>query len=153
MLLTATLGEKVVSKTSAETLGTIDGVVVDPESRQITGLRLGKGRKAKIVPWHQVAGVGTAAAIVEHDDALRDPADPIEQRYAAGDITLIGALVLSDHGNAHGTIADVEYDDDSGAITSIRTSRSDTIDAERLRAVGTYAWIVAAGDDETNGAL
>jgi DNA/RNA endonuclease YhcR with UshA esterase domain len=97
--------------------------------------------------------VGTAAAIVERDDALRDPADGDEQRYANGDIALVGGLVLSDRGNAHGTIADVEYDDDTGTITSIHTSQSNTIDAQRLLAVGTYAWIVAAGDEELGGTL
>lgn len=153
MLLTTTLGEKVVSKASAETLGTVDGVVIDAGLRKITGLRLGKGRKAKIVPWDQVAGVGTAAAIVEHDDALREPIDGVELRYAGGDIAVIGGLVLSDRGNAHGTIADIEYDGDTGTLTSIRTSQSTTIDAQRLRAVGTYAWIVAAGDDELGGTL
>jgi hypothetical protein len=44
-------------------------------------------------------------------------------------------------------VVDVEYDDNSGAFTSIRT-QSDTIASDRLRAVGTYAWVVAAADDE-----
>ena len=121
MLLTTTLGEKVVSKASAETLGSVDGVVIDAANRKITGLRLGKGRKAKIVPWDTVSGVGTAAVIVREDDALRDPADGVEQRFASGDIALIGGLVLSDRGNAHGTVTDIEYDADTGALTSIQT--------------------------------
>lgn len=153
MLLTTTLGEKVVSKASAETLGSVDGVVIDAASRTITGLQLGRGRKAKIVPWARVSGVGTAAVIVEEDDALRDPADGVEQRFASGDVTLIGGLVLSDRGNSRGTVADVEYDADTGALTSIHTSQSTTIDAERLRAVGGYAWVVTADDDELGDAL
>jgi sporulation protein YlmC with PRC-barrel domain len=153
MLLTTTLGEKVVSKASAETLGSVDGVVIDAANRKITGLRLGKGRKAKIVPWDTVSGVGTAAVIVEEDDALRDPADDVEQRFASGDITLIGGRVLSDRGNSRGTVADVEYDGDTGALTSIHTSQSTTIDADRLRAIGAYAWVVTAADDELGRAL
>ena len=153
MLLTTTLGEKVVSKASAETLGTVDGVVIDAASHKITALRLGKGRKAQVVPWSEVSGVGTAAVIVDRDEALRDPAEGAEERYASGDVPLIGALVLSDRGNSRGTVVDVEYDGDTGAITSISTSQSTTIDAERMRAVGTYAWVVAAGDDELGTAL
>jgi sporulation protein YlmC with PRC-barrel domain len=152
MLLTTTLHEKVVSKTSAETLGSVDGVVIDAATGKITGLRLGKGRRAKIVPWDTVSGVGTAAVIVENDDALRDPAEGAEQRFASGDITLIGGLVLSDRGNALGTVTDVEYDADTGALTSILTSQSTTIDAERLRAIGAYAWVVTATDDELGNA-
>lgn len=153
MLLTTTLGEKVVSKASADTLGSVEGVVIDAASHKITAVQLGKGRKAKMVPWDEVTGVGTAAVIIEHDAALRDPAEGAEQRYAGGDVALIGGLVLSDRGNSRGTVADVEYNGDTGALTSIRTSQSTTIDAERLRAVGTYAWVVTAGDDELGGAL
>jgi len=153
MQLTTTLGENVVSKSTAETLGSVDGVVIDAASRRITALRLGKGRKAKVVPWEQVSGVGTAAVIVEKDESLRAPADGIEQRYASGDVALIGGLVLSDQGNSQGTVVDVEYDGDTGTLTSIRTSKSDAIDADRLRAIGTYAWVVAGGDDEFGGTL
>lgn len=153
MLLTTTVNEKVVSKASAETLGSVDGVVIDAANRKITGLRLGKGRKAKIVSWETVSGVGTAAVIVENDNALRDPADGVEQRFASGDIALIGGLVLSDRGNSRGTVADVEYDADTGALTSIHTSQSATIDAARLRAIGAYAWVVTADDDELGDAL
>jgi sporulation protein YlmC with PRC-barrel domain len=153
MLLTTTLGEKVVSKASAETLGSVDGVVIDAATHKITALQLGKGRKAKVVAWSDLTGVGTAAVIVDHDGALRDPAEGDEQRFAGGDIALIGGLVLSDRGNSQGTVADVDYDGDTGTITSIHTSHSRTIDAERLRAVGSYAWIVAASDDELGGTL
>jgi uncharacterized protein YrrD len=146
MLLTTTLGENAVSKASAEELGTVTGVFIDAPSRKIAALQVGKGRKAKVVSWDAVSGVGSAAVIVNDDDALREPGER-EQRYVGGDIKVIGGLVLSDLGNAHGNVVDVEYDDNTGAITSIRT-QSDTIASDRLRAVGTYAWVVAAADDE-----
>jgi uncharacterized protein YrrD len=146
MLLTTTLGEDAVSKESAETLGPVTGVVLDAPSRKITALQVGKGRKARVVSWDAVSGVGTAAVVVEDDEALRDPNER-EQRYVGGDVEVIGGLVLSDLGNAHGTVVDVEYDEHTGEIMSIRT-QSAVIDAERLRAVGTYAWVVTAADDE-----
>jgi uncharacterized protein YrrD len=146
MLLTTTLGENAVSKESAETLGSVTGIVLDAPSRKITALQVGKGRKAKVVSWDAVSGVGSAAVVVEDDDALRDPNER-EQRFVGGDVAVIGGLVLSDLGNAHGTVVDVEYDENSGAITSIRTE-SAVIESERLRSVGSYAWVVAAADDE-----
>ena len=142
MQLTTTLGEKVVSKTSAETLGTVDGVVVDVSDRRLKAVRLGKGRKAKLISWDALSGVGSAAVIVEGDDALRDPAEP-EQRQASGDVAVIGALVLSDAGNAQGTVVDVEFEADTGALVAIHTTHGPHVSAERLLAVGPYAWIVA----------
>jgi uncharacterized protein YrrD len=146
MLLTTTLAENAVSKESAETLGSVTGVVIDAPSRKITAVQVGKGRKARVVAWDALSGVGEAAVIVADDDALRDPNER-EQRYVGGDVEVIGGLVLSDLGNAHGNVVDIEYDEHTGAITSIRT-QSAVIDAERLRAVGSYAWVVAAADDE-----
>jgi uncharacterized protein YrrD len=146
MLLTTTLGEKAVSKASAETLGSVTGVIIDAASRTITALQVGKGRKAKVVSWDSVSGVGSAAVVVDDDDALHDPNER-EQRYVGGDVDVIGGLVLSDLGNAHGNVVDVEYDENTGTITAIRTE-SGAIESERLRAVGSYAWVVAAADDE-----
>lgn len=146
MLLSTTLGENVVSKASAEQLGSVDGVVIDPTTQRITALQVGRGRKARVVPWEAVAGVGTAAVVVDGDDALREPTAD-EHRYTGGDVTVIGGLVLSDRGNARGDVVDVDYDETSGRLLSIRT-KSSTIEADRLRTIGTYAWVVTADPDE-----
>lgn len=146
MLLTSTLGENVVSKASAETLGSVQGVVVDAGARTLAAVQVGKGRKARVVPWASISGVGSAAVVVDDEDAPREPTDD-EDRYVGGSVKVIGGLVLSDRGNAHGDIVDLEYDEETGAVVSIRT-RTATIAAERLHSIGSYAWVVAAGDDE-----
>ena len=146
MLLTTTLGENVVSKASAETVGSVEGVVIDAQARTVVALQVGKGRKARVVPWTSVNGVGTAAVVVDDDASVREPTDD-EDRYVGGSVKVIGGLVLSDRGNAHGDIVDVEYDEDTGGVISIRT-RTATIAADRLRSIGSYAWVVEAGDDE-----
>ena len=148
MLLTATLGERIVSKETAETLGSVDGVVIEAEQRRLVALTSGKGRKVRVIPWGEVSGVGSAAVVVERDDAAREPAEGNERQQARGDTALMGGLVLSDRGNALGAVVDVEYDAATGALTSIRTSQSLTLSGDRLRAIGSYAWIVVAGDDE-----
>ena len=151
MLLSETLGERVVSKASAETLGSADGVIIDPESRRIVAVRTGKGKKARVIPWDALSGVGDAAVVVDDDDAVRDPEAGAEHDQAADDVKLLGGLVLSDRGNAHGTVTDVAFDAASGTIEEIRTSRSMTIGADRMRSIGHYAWIVSAGDEELGG--
>jgi uncharacterized protein YrrD len=151
MLLSETLGERIVSKASAETLGSADGVVVDPGSRRIVAVRTGKGRKARVIPWETLSGVGDAAVVVEHDDAVRSPDEGREHDQATDAVKVLGGLVLSDRGNEHGTITDLVFDPASGAVEEIRTSRSTTITGERIRSIGRYAWIVAAADDELGG--
>jgi uncharacterized protein YrrD len=153
MQLASAIGEKVVSKSSAETLGTVEGVVIDPEPRTITAVRLGKGRKARLVSWGSITGFGPDAVVVENDDAVREPNDELEARWTDGGIGLIGARVLSDRGNEHGAIADIEFDETSGALIAIEPTRGNGLPAERLLAVGSYAWIVSAADDEAQPAL
>jgi uncharacterized protein YrrD len=151
MLLSETLGERVVSKASAETLGTADGVIVDPGAPRIVAVRIGKGRKARVIPWEALSGVGDAAVVVEHDDALREPGEGREHDQATDAVRVLGGLVLSDRGNEHGTVSDLVFDAASGTVEEIRTSRSARIAGARIRSIGHYAWIVAAADDEVGG--
>lgn len=151
MLLSDALGERIVSKASAETLGTADGVIIDPATPRIVAIRSGRGRKARVIPWETLSGVGDAAVVVEHDDAVRNPEAGAEHDQATDDIKVLGGLVLSDRGNEHGTVTDVAFDAESGTVEEISTSRSMTIAGARLRSIGHYAWIIEAADDELGG--
>jgi len=153
MRLASALGEKIVSKSSAETLGAFDGVVVDATARAITAVRTGKGRKARLVSWDAISAFGPDAVVVTDDDSLRDPADDDEERWTDGTIDVIGARVLSDRGNEHGTVADIEFDGESGALITIETTVGAPVTADRLRAAGSYAWVVVAADDEATAPL
>jgi uncharacterized protein YrrD len=148
MLLTDTLGERIVGRDTAETLGSVDGVVIDAAQKTIAALRSGKGRKTKVIPWSAVTGIGDAAVVIEATDAMREPNDGAEEQQARGDVAVLGGRLLSDLGNEHGTVVDIEYDTGTGAIASIRTSQSSEIAAERIRSIGSYAWVIAASDDE-----
>jgi uncharacterized protein YrrD len=153
MQLASALGEKVVSKSSAETLGSVDGVVIDPKPGTITAVRLGKGRKARLFSWASITAFGPDAVVVEDDDAVHEAADELEVRWVDGGFDVIGARVLSDHGNEHGAIVDIEFDDATGALVNIQPTQGAVIAADRLLAVGSYAWIVAADDDEAQPPL
>ena len=52
----AASGRKVVSRKSAEGLGTVAHIVVDVKRRQVASLVVGKGRKALLVDWEHVSG-------------------------------------------------------------------------------------------------
>ena len=80
----AASGRKVVSRKSAEGLGTLAHIVVDVKRRQVASLVVGKGRKALLVDWEQVSGFGPDAVMVVDESALHPPRDDRENAAADG---------------------------------------------------------------------
>ncbi len=76
----------------------------------------GKGRKALLVPWEQVSDLRPAAVMITDETALQEPRDDHEQASADGRLELVGRHALSDTGNDLGTVTDVVFDQDTGAI-------------------------------------
>lgn len=137
-------GRQVVSRASAEKLGELRNVVVDPATRTVVAVQVGKGRKARIVDWTSLSGLGEAAVVVDTEASLREPHDGREHALVHGDVTLLGALVLSDAGDAQGSLEDVDLDETTGALLVLRTSAG-LVDAGRLLGIGSYAVVVSAG--------
>jgi uncharacterized protein YrrD len=134
MHLSELRGRRVVSRTSAETLGTVDDLVLAPNPWAVSALVIGKGRKAQAVLWPQIVGLGPDAVVVSGDDAATE-------RPAAH--SPMGRLALSELGNAAGAITDVEFDESSGALISLATEAA-LIEGDRLMADGPYALVIAA---------
>ncbi|HEX4016557.1 MAG TPA: PRC-barrel domain-containing protein [Frankiaceae bacterium] len=136
MHLSELRGRRVVSRSSAETLGEVGDVLLSPEPWTVSALVVGKGRKAQAVAWSQIVGIGPDAVVVTDDDAAG----------SQGDRSPMGRLALSELGNAAGTVTDVEFDESSAALISLATD-SVLIEGDRLMADGPYALIVAARAD------
>jgi uncharacterized protein YrrD len=139
-------GERVLSRATAEQLGTLRHVVVDPAARRIVALHVdGRRKRAQFVDWERIVGFGPDAIVVEGEDALRGPAGGEEVAVASGKRSVVGQLALSDRGDGLGSVQDVEFDEGSGALHGVVTD--DGIHpAERLRAIGTYCVILRAED-------
>ena len=137
----AASGRKVISRTSAEELGTLAHIVVDVKRRQIVSLVVGKGRKALLIAWEQVSGFGPDAIMIADDTALQEPRDDGEQAAADGKLELIGKRALSDSGNDLGNVTDVVFDPDTGAIQSILVDDRE-YPAVSLLGAGSFAVIV-----------
>ena len=135
MHLSELRGRRVVSRSSAETLGDVSDVLLSPTPWTVSALVLGKGRKAQAIAWPQIVGIGPDAVVVTDDDA------PSEQT----DRSPMGRLALSELGNAAGAVTDVEFDETTGALISLATETV-LIEGDRLMADGPYALIVAARD-------
>ncbi len=134
MHLSELRGRRVVSRTSAETLGDVNDLLLSPNPWSVCALVLGKGRKAHTVDWSRIVGIGPDAVVVTDDDAAGDRPQARSP---------VGRLALSELGNAAGTVTDVEFDETNGALIALATD-SVLIEGDRLMADGPYALIVAA---------
>ena len=115
----AASGRRVVSRTTAEELGKLAHIVIDVKRRRVTSLVVKKGRKAVLIAWDQVSGFGPDAVMIADETALHEPRDDHEHAAADGKLDLVGKRTLSDTGNDLGTVTDVVFEPNTGAIESI----------------------------------
>ncbi len=137
----AASGREVISRTTAEELGKLTHIVIDVKRGQVGSLVVGKGRKALLIAWEQVSGFGPDAIMIADETALQEPRDDREQAAADGKLELLGKPALSDTGNDLGTVTDVIFDPDTGAIESILLDDREQ-PAASLRGAGSFAVIV-----------
>jgi uncharacterized protein YrrD len=134
MHLSELKGRRVVSRTTAETLGDVHDLFIGVNPGAVTALQIGKGRKAGAVQWDKIVGIGPDAVVIADDEAMGPPPDTTSP---------MGRLLLSELGNAAGAVNDVEFDDTTGTLISLATETV-LIEGDRLLADGPYAIIVAA---------
>lgn len=137
-------GERVMSRASAEPVGKVRHVVIDPASRRIVAVHVdGRKKKAQLVDWSSITGFGPDSVMVESEDALRAPREGHELDVASGRLDLKGRMVLGDDGVALGDLADIEFDEGSGDLLALVVGER-SLDAARLRAIGSYCLLVTA---------
>ena len=101
--LRSLLGRPVVATDTAEQLGSVDTVVVDPAQQRIVALHLGS-KSAHFLAWADVNAVGDDAVMAASATAARDPQGPLEERVAAGVGVKPGQRVLDDGGDEFGHV-------------------------------------------------
>lgn len=137
------IGRRVVSGGSAEALGELDGVLVDPSSRRVTDLYVRHGRSDTFVSWDEIDAVGPDAIVLGAEAAPHAPDTDREKAAASGKLAILGKRVLDDLGFAHGELADLDFDSETGALTSL-TVEDATLAPEALLGIGTYAVVIRA---------
>jgi sporulation protein YlmC with PRC-barrel domain len=138
---TAAVGRKVVSRTSAAEVGSLSRLVVDVATRQVTALVVDKGRKARIIEWTALSGFGPDAVVVADDDAVRPPADETDKAAVGGTFELVGKRALTDLGTELGTVDDVLFDPQTGALEKLLVG-ANRYPASTLLGNGSYAVIL-----------
>jgi uncharacterized protein YrrD len=137
-------GRKVISTADAETIGRVEGYLVDPATHSVAALRLAKVRgEATVVSWSDLHTFGPDAVTVSGADRLRAPRDEAERTRASKELQVIGKQVLTDAGNLLGAVVDVEFDPTSGVITAWDLGESGVVEGGRTVGLGSYALIVA----------
>lgn len=110
------VGRKVISRASAQELGTVSHLLVDAQRRRVAAVIIGRGRKAQLVDWSALSGFGPDAVMVGEEGALRPPADERERAAADGKLELVGKRALTERGNELGTVGDVTFDSGTGEL-------------------------------------
>jgi sporulation protein YlmC with PRC-barrel domain len=141
-----TAGRKLISRASAQDLGTVAHLLVDASRGHIAAVVVGRGKKARLVDWDALTGFGPDAVMVGDEAALRPPADDRERLAVDGKLELLGQRALTELGNEIGAVDDVTFDTATGALESLRVGDREFA-AGAMLGIGSYA-VVLADDGE-----
>ena len=135
-------GQRVLTQTGAQSMGSIRRLLLDPRASAIVAAELeGVVGTDTILKWPSVASIGRDAVMVESAEAVRGPQTEMEQRLVAGDLDLQGKQVLDEGGDALGPLDDIEFDERSGRLTALVVP-GHALPLDRVLAVGPDAIIV-----------
>lgn len=142
MLFSDARKSDVVNTGTATKVGRVDGFVVATGPARVALLRLGKvAGDGTLVSWEDVQGFGFDAVTVADASVIRVPSGEWEQRADSRELEIIGKRVLSERGDELGEITDVDFDPETGTVTTFITGR-EAIGGDRLIGHGRYAAVV-----------
>ena len=146
MKFSETKGRKVVAMSTADTVGQVRGFLVDPASRSVVALRLKKTDQGDVLRWKDLTAFGVDAITVGDPTAITE-LDGELKALRGKRRRLLKKRVLSTGGDELGTVADVEFDPDTGTLTNIMLHEDAEVSADRLVGIGSYAVVVKEKPD------
>ena len=141
MLLSEVGGHKVVSTSTAQTVGHIAGLVIDPRRGRVVAITLKRAGRANTVPWEDITAFGADAVTVPDETVAVEPSDTIRELNGTAR-RLPGKRLLSASGKELGALDDVAFDPTSGELTALLATGGE-LPADRLVDAGSYAVIVS----------
>ncbi len=143
MLFSEAVGQRVVSTTSAATVGHVGSLVIDPAAQRVVALSLKKTPvTGSLLPWSDITAFGADAVTVASESQIIEE----EGRYAELNSkahVILKKRILNTAGLQVGTVRDVDFDPADGRILGILTD-DQPIDGRALIGVGSYAVVVRA---------
>jgi len=144
MELRAVRGRPVITVDSGERLGEIQDVYIDPQQRRIALLRIRRtSGDINDVAFEDVHSIGADAVMLPSRDVLRLAGDH-SQTFLDID-ELVRLRVVTEQGEARGTVDDAEFDPASGALTAFVISppgiggllgRRQSVPIDQVRTIG-----------------
>ncbi|CAN5419136.1 hypothetical protein BH09ACT12_BH09ACT12_14690 [soil metagenome] len=146
MLYSDLKGRKLVDTSSADSIGKVDGLLLDPASRTVAALEFKKTDHGSVVAWDDLTAVGADAVTVAGASVVTDPDGQLAD-LATKDGQVLKKRVLSDAGEDLGAVRDIDFDPQSGALVALVVGdkkHPGTVAGARLLGVGSYAVVVKA---------
>lgn len=140
MLFSEVSGRKVVSISTAETVGQIADFVIDPQTRSLVALKVKKTDQGDTLLWTRITAFGADAVTVPAAEVIIDADDAVAV-LSGKDHHPIGKRILTTAGEDLGPVADVDFDPENGRLITL-TLATGGIAGERLIAIGAYAVVV-----------
>lgn len=135
-------GRQVVSTSTADTVGKVHELVVDPATRTVLALELKKTDSGDTLRYTDITAFGEDAVTVTGADKITDAGEDVAALLGKGHHVL-GKRMLSSAGVELGTVKDVEFSPESGRVTALHLDDGE-VSGARLLGVGSYAVVVAA---------
>ena len=119
---------------------------MDAQQRRIIAVVIGRGKKAQVVEWAQLSGLGPDAVMVIDEGALRPPENDRERAAAGGRLELVGKRALTERGNELGELDDVTFNAETGALEELLIGDRG-VQAGSLLGSGSYAAVLDESED------
>jgi sporulation protein YlmC with PRC-barrel domain len=143
MLFSEAIGQRVVSTTSAATVGHVGSLVIDPAGQRVVALSLKKTPvSGTLLPWADVTAFGVDAVTVASESQIIEEQGQFAELNSKAHI-ILKKRILNTAGIQVGTVRDVDFDPADGRILGILTD-DQPVDGRALLGVGSYAVVVRA---------
>ena len=144
----------VIAVESGERFGQVQDVLLDPQERRIAIVRVRRGGAFRgdvsDVPFSDLHSIGPDAVMVPSSQVLRPATATTEHLRRIDD--LVGSRVVTERGEAAGTVDDAEIDPQTGAVTHLVIAppgivgllgRRQTVPIDQVRTIGRDTVVLA----------
>jgi sporulation protein YlmC with PRC-barrel domain len=145
-------GLPVITMAEGKQIGKVDDLVVDPERKAVSWLRLHSGGMGMLggerlwVPAEAVHGVGEDVVTITAEADVRAPADaPEAVALVKAKREIIGSKVITENGERLGEVRDYEFNPDTFALTSLSIPPGMNVVGEILTIAGDK--VLTIGED------
>jgi uncharacterized protein YrrD len=120
------IGNDVLTKEDGRKLHNVKDLIVDPDARAIAALLVDEGgllSSSKVVPVDAIERFGKDAVLItDASTVLSASKYPKVNAVIGRNETLVGKRVYSESGQQHGTISDIYFEEETGAILGYEVS-------------------------------